>query len=254
MIDVSTPQPRLQVRDLSKIFELHILHGKRITGFEHVTFDVPEGAFLGIAGRSGSGKSSLLKCLYRTYLADSGCISYRTDDGREIDLVSADDDTVLDLRVNEIGYVSQFLHPTPRVAALDLAARPLVRRGVPRAEAEERVAHYFTQLALPEDLWDGYPILFSGGEQQRVNLARALASEASLLLLDEPTSALDASLQDVVARLLAERRDTGTTMIGIMHDAELLADLSDVIVHMAEGTVTSIESTSTPAHVMVAGR
>jgi alpha-D-ribose 1-methylphosphonate 5-triphosphate synthase subunit PhnL len=254
MIDVATTPPRVQVRNLSKTFELHILHGKRIMGFDNVSFDVPEGAFLGIAGRSGSGKSSLLKCLYRTYLADSGEITYRTDDGREIDLVAADDDSVLDLRVSEIGYVSQFLRPTPRVAALDLAARPLVRRGVPRDEAEERVAHYFRMLALPEDLWDGYPILFSGGEQQRVNLARALASDASLLLLDEPTSALDASLQDVVAQLIAERRDAGTTMIGIMHDAELLADLSDVIVHMAEGHVTSIETMDSPAGAMVAGR
>lgn len=254
MTDVATTPPRVQVRNLSKTFELHILHGKRITGFDNVSFDVPEGAFLGIAGRSGSGKSSLLKCLYRTYLADSGEITYRTDEGHEVDLVAADDDSVLDLRVGEIGYVSQFLRPTPRVAALDLAARPMIRRGVPRKEAEERVAHYFQMLALPEDLWDGYPILFSGGEQQRVNLARALASDASLLLLDEPTSALDASLQDVVVQLIAERRDAGTTMIGIMHDAELLADLSDVIVHMAEGHVTSFETMGSPAGAMVAGR
>lgn len=246
--------PRVRIRNLSKTFELHILHGKRIMGFEDVSFDVPEGAFLGIAGRSGSGKSSLLKCFYRTYLADSGEIIYRTDAGEPVDLVSAEDTTILDLRLAEIGYVSQFLRPTPRVAALDLAMRPQLRRGVPRDEAEDRVAHYFRMLALPEDLWDGYPILFSGGEQQRVNLARALATDASLLLLDEPTSALDTSLQDVVSALLAERRDAGTTMIGIMHDAGLLATLSDVVVHMAEGRVTSIEHTAQTSGAMVSQR
>lgn len=248
MIDTPPVTPRVSVQSLSKTFELHVLRGKKIMGFEDVSFDVPEGAFLGIAGRSGSGKSSLLKCLYRTYLADAGQVRYRTDDGRMIDIITADDEAVLDLRIAEIGYVSQFLRPTPRVAAFDLAMRPLLRRGVPRSEAEDRMAHYFRRLDLPEELWDGYPILFSGGEQQRVNLARALATDANLLLLDEPTSALDASLQHVVAQLLAERRDAGTTMIGIMHDAELLAQLSDTIVHMADGRVTSIEPAAGSAH------
>lgn len=246
-------EPRLKVIDLTKTFSLHILNGKQITGFEHVSFEVPDGAFVGVAGQSGSGKSSLLKCLYRTYMASSGQILYGATDGTTVDLVTADDDTVLDLRVEEIGYVSQFLRPTPRVPALDLAARPLLRHGMPKAEARERVASYFQRLSLPEDLWDGYPILFSGGEQQRVNLARALASNARLLLLDEPTSALDASLQDDVAQLLAERRDRGTTMIGIMHDATLLARLSDVTVHMERGRVTGIDGADAPGVARLAG-
>ena len=240
--------PHLSVRALTKTFHLHILHGKTITGFTDVSFDVPRGAFVGIAGQSGSGKSSLLKCLYRTYLADRGEVLLADDDGTTIDLVSADDDTILDLRTDEIGYVSQFLHPTPRVTALDLAARPLIRRGVPRDEAHARVAGFFQRLALPEDLWDGFPILFSGGEQQRVNLARALASDSRLLLLDEPTSALDAGLQEVVVELLAERRDGGTTMIGIMHDAAMLAGLSDVLVHMERGRVTAIAPATETAY------
>ncbi len=239
MIDMATTH--LDVRDLSKTFELHILHGKRIVGFEHVSFTVPRGAFVGIAGQSGSGKSSLLKCLYRTYLADSGEILFQPDGGPVVDLVSAPDDTVLDLRERQIGYVSQFLRPTPRVTALDLTARPMIRRGVPADEAYERIAGLFRTLSLPEDLWDGFPVLFSGGEQQRVNLARALVGDAPLLLLDEPTSALDASLQDVVVRLLAERRDAGTTMVGIMHDAALLRQLSDVLLHMENGRLTGVE-------------
>ena len=246
-------EPRLRVIDLTKTFTLHILNGKQITGFQHVSFEVPDGAFVGIEGQSGSGKSSLLKCLYRTYQATSGQILYGATDGTTVDLVTAEDDTVLDLRVEEIGYVSQFLRPTPRVPAIDLAARPLLRHGLPKADARERVASYFQRLSLPEDLWDGYPILFSGGEQQRVNLARALASDANLLLLDEPTSALDASLQDDVAQLLAERRDRGTTMIGIMHDATLLARLSDVTVHMERGRVTGIDGAVAPGAARLAG-
>ena len=164
-------------------------------------------------------------------------------DGQVTDLVLAGDDEVLDLRAIEIGYVSQFLRPAPRVSALDLAARPLLGAGIPRDEALDRIAWFFRELELPEDLWDGYPILFSGGEQQRVNLARSLAGNARLLLLDEPTSALDASLQQNVVELLAERRDRGTTMIGVMHDAELLRGLSDTLVSMVNGRVTGIEQT-----------
>jgi len=229
--------PLLKVRKLSKNFTLHILHGKHVVGFEELSFEVPEGAFVGIAGASGSGKSSLLKCLYRTYLADSGAIEFRTAAGATVDLVTISDDDVLDLRDSELGYVSQFLRPTPRVPALDLAARPLTRRGVPVEAAHAQVAEFFERLELPRDLWDGYPILFSGGEQQRVNLARALASLPRLMLLDEPTSALDSSLQREVVRLLAEARDRGTTMVGVMHDTALLHQLADEVLTMEHGRI-----------------
>lgn len=227
----------LEVRELAKHFTLHILHGKHVVGFEEISFDVPEGAFVGIAGASGSGKSSLLKCLYRTYLADSGSMMFATAGGIAVDLVTISDDDVLDLRDSDLGYVSQFLRPTPRVPAIDLAARPLTRRGVPAAEAREQVEEFFSRLQLPRDLWDGYPILFSGGEQQRVNLARALASLPRLMLLDEPTSALDASLQREVVRLLAEARDRGTTMVGVMHDTALLNQLADEVLTMERGRI-----------------
>jgi alpha-D-ribose 1-methylphosphonate 5-triphosphate synthase subunit PhnL len=229
--------PLLSVRELSKHFTLHILHGKHVVGFEELSFDVPAGAFIGIAGASGSGKSSLLKCLYRTYLVDGGSLAFTTAGGAAVDLVTISDDDVLDLRDGELGYVSQFLRPTPRVPAIDLAARPLTRRGVPVAEAREQVEEFFTRLQLPRDLWDGYPILFSGGEQQRVNLARALAALPRLLLLDEPTSALDASLQREVVRLLAEARERGTTMVGVMHDTALLHQLADEVLTMERGRI-----------------
>jgi alpha-D-ribose 1-methylphosphonate 5-triphosphate synthase subunit PhnL len=231
----------LEVRDLRKAFVLHVLQGKRVLGFDAVSFDVPSGAFAGIAGASGSGKSSLLKCIFRTYRADGGSLRYRTATGDPIDLTTASDDQVLDLRATEIGYVSQFLRPVPRVRAIDLAARPLRRRGVPADEARGRVGELFARLRLPRDLWDGYPVLFSGGEQQRVNLARALAAEPRLLLLDEPTSSLHPALQDEVVRLLAEARARGTTLIGVMHDIALLRRLADVVLTLDRGRLVSID-------------
>jgi alpha-D-ribose 1-methylphosphonate 5-triphosphate synthase subunit PhnL len=249
-----TESPHLSVRDLSKQFVLHLLDGKRLVGFEAVSFDVLPGRFLGIAGRSGSGKSSLLKCVYRTYLADRGSVRYRCADGATVDLATAPDDDVLDLRAAEIGYVSQFLRPTPRVRALDLAARPLLRRGVVLAEARERVAMLFGRLQLPRELWDGYPVLFSGGEQQRVNLTRALVAEPRLLLLDEPTSALDASLHGPVVELLAEARARGTTMLGVMHDEQLLGALADDILVMAEGRVVERRAGQRDRHLDAMGR
>jgi alpha-D-ribose 1-methylphosphonate 5-triphosphate synthase subunit PhnL len=249
-----TETPHLSVRGLDKQFVLHLLDGKRLTGFSDISFDVPAGRFVGIAGRSGSGKSSLLKCVYRTYLADAGAMLFRRAGGTTVDLAAADDDTMLELRGTEIGYVSQFLRPTPRVRALDLAARPLLRRGVALTEARERVAELFERLSLPRELWDGYPILFSGGEQQRVNLTRALVAEPRLLLLDEPTSALDASLQDRVVELLAEAGGRGTTMIGVMHDTALLAELADEVITMADGRIVNRSPRTSGVGSSAAGR
>ena len=229
----------LSVRNLSKTFTLHVLRGKQVLAFADVSFDVQGGAFVGIAGPSGSGKSSLLKSMYRTYLVDAGVLDYYAADSTRVDLARAPEDVILDLRGSEIGYVSQFLRPAPRVVALDLAARPLLAQGVSLDEARARVAVYFERLRLPRQLWDAYPVLFSGGEQQRVNLARALAAGPRLLLLDEPTSSLDDSLQSVVVDLLRESRDRGSTLVGVMHDRQLLHALADEVITMRNGRVVA---------------
>jgi alpha-D-ribose 1-methylphosphonate 5-triphosphate synthase subunit PhnL len=177
----------------------------------------------------------LLKCIFRTYRADAGSVTWTRADGSEIDVVQATDDEVLDIRRDEVGYVSQFLRPMPRVTAIDLAARPLVERGIGRAEARERIADLFARVHLPRELWDGLPILFSGGEQQRVNLVRGLAVAPRLLLLDEPTASLSPDLQSEVVTLIGEARDRGTTLVGVMHDTDLLNRLSDQVIVLDRG-------------------
>ncbi|MBA2451334.1 MAG: ATP-binding cassette domain-containing protein, partial [Chloroflexi bacterium] len=180
--------PLLSIRGLTKRFTLHILGGKVVVAFRDVDLDVPVGGFIGLAGTSGSGKSSLLKCIYRTYLASEGAARYVGDDGETVDLARADDRAVLRLRRREIGYVAQFLRASPRVPALDVIAGPRADGGVGLEQARAEARELLDRLRLPRELWDSYPILFSGGEQQRVNVARALITRPRLLLLDEPTS------------------------------------------------------------------
>ncbi len=227
----------LAVNELKKQFVLHVLGGKRVVALRGLSFAVEEGAFVGVLGPSGGGKSTLLKCLYRTYLASHGSVAYTTARGATVDLARADDETLIALRGAEIGYVSQFLRPTPRVTAVDLVARPLIGRGVAREEAQARAAAILRRLALPDDLLDGYPVLFSGGEQQRVNIARALIAPPRLLLLDEPTSALDAANQQTVLTLLRETHAAGTTIIGTFHDLDVIRQLADRYLHISDGLI-----------------
>lgn len=230
--------PMLRIANLTKAFTLHVLHGKHVPAFHDVSFAVPRGQITAIVRPSGSGKSSLLKCIYRTYLPTRGSIILETDAG-PIDLATADDHTILALRKRTIGYVSQFLKAPPRVTAVEVVARPLVERGVPRAAALAEVSAILERLHLRRDLFDAYPSLFSGGEQQRVNIARALVAQTDLLLLDEPTSALDRINLERVTALLREARSRGTTILGIFHDYAVVEALADIAIVMESGSVRS---------------
>lgn len=236
-------EPHLRIEGLTKEFTLHVLGGKCVPAFRDVTFDVPRGGLTAIVGPSGSGKSSLLKCIYRTYLPTAGRMIFAGRAGTQ-DLAVTDDHVMLALRGREIGYVSQFLKPPPRVSALDVVARPLIERGGGRDEARARAGEMLARLNLPRDLFDGYPTLFSGGEQQRVNIARALLARADFLLLDEPTSALDQANLQIVTELLRETRAAGVTMLGIFHDPAVVTALADTVVTMTHGTVQRIEAGS----------
>lgn len=228
--------PHLKVEYLSKEFTLHMLGGRRLRALEDVSFAVERGEFMGVVGRSGSGKSSLLRCVYRRYLPTGGSVVYASENG-EVDLATADDRTVLRLRRSELGYVSQFLRAIPRTPSLDVVAEPLVTRGAEPGEARERAAAMLDALGVPPKLQEAYPATMSGGEQQRVNLARALVGRPRFLLLDEPTSALDPETRALAISAIGELKTEGTTMVGIFHEMESLSALSDRVLVLDEGHV-----------------
>ena len=220
----------LTVSHLSKHFTLHILGGKHIDACHDISFQVHTGKFLGLSGPSGAGKSSILKCIYRTYLPSQGSITYQSQVFGPVDLVTLDDRQVITLRDLEMGYVAQFLKVIPRVSALQVVMEPLItRNGLPQEEAREKAMHLLTRLRIPTSLFDAYPATFSGGEQQRINIARAICWQPRLLLLDEPTASLDSTSVDTVMELLQELRQQGTTMIGIFHDQQLMRDVTDQV-------------------------
>ncbi|KXF75739.1 alpha-D-ribose 1-methylphosphonate 5-triphosphate synthase subunit PhnL [Paramesorhizobium deserti] len=209
----------LSVRNVAKSFTMHLRDGLVLPVVENVAFDIFPGECVVLAGPSGVGKSSILRMVYGNYAVDRGSILVRPGAGEEPrDLASGDARLVLELRRGVIGYVSQFLRAVPRVAALDVVAEPLVTRGVDRAEARDRAAHLLHRLHLPEALFSLPPATFSGGEKQRVNIARGFITDHPILLLDEPTASLDAANRDVVIGMIREKLGSGVAILGIFHD------------------------------------
>lgn len=217
----------LNVINLSKTFLMHIRGGKKITSLNNVSFSVAKGEFLGLTGPSGSGKSSLLKCIYRSYIPTSGNIFYDSELMGTVDIATADEHTVLALRKHEIGYISQFLHVIPRVSAVDVITDVLKTKGFTEDESLIMARNYLNRVGIPEALWEMYPSTFSGGEKQRLNIVHAIVSKPKLLLLDEPTASLDSGTKKEVVSLIKELKEEGTAMVGVFHDYETLKQLSD---------------------------
>jgi alpha-D-ribose 1-methylphosphonate 5-triphosphate synthase subunit PhnL len=225
----SATRPILSVAGVGKTFTMHLQDGQRLPVLRDLDFEVHAGECVVLGGPSGAGKSTILKMIYGNYAAESGRILLHSSGG-DVDIAGADPREVLAARRNVMGYVSQFLRAVPRVPALQVVAEPLVERGMPAPEAEERAAVLLTRLSIPERLWQLPPATFSGGEQQRVNIARGFLPELPFLLLDEPTASLDARNRDVVVQLIAEKRDAGVGMLGIFHDVEVRAAIADRVV------------------------
>lgn len=219
----------LSVKHLAKTFTMHLRDGVVLPVVENVNFDVQPGECVVLGGPSGAGKSSILKMVYGNYGIDCGSILLRHG-GEMVDLASADPRSVLTLRRDTIGYVSQFLRTVPRVSALDVVAEPLVIRGVDKAEAQSRARTLLARLNLPERLWSLPPATFSGGEQQRVNIARGFITDHPVLLLDEPTASLDATNRAVVVAMIGEKKAAGVALLGIFHDEDVRAQVADRIV------------------------
>jgi alpha-D-ribose 1-methylphosphonate 5-triphosphate synthase subunit PhnL len=217
----------LTVQRLHKTFTLHLLGGRRLPALVDVSLAVAPGELVAVLGASGSGKSTLLKCLSRTYLPSGGSARYRSARYGMVDLVTAADPVVVSLRGNEIAVVSQFLHAVPRTPADLVVAEPLLRAGLPRDTARERARELMARLHLPRRLHDGYPATFSGGERQRVNLARAMVTTPRLLLLDEPTSALDPVTRSAAIGLIRDSVAGGAAAIGVFHDLSTVEELAN---------------------------
>jgi len=215
----------LSVQHLGKRFQIHAL-GRDVLAFEQLTFELKAGEFKLVAGPNGAGKSTLLRCLYRSYRPSAGEAIYSSSHG-PVDLAKAADEDILLLRKTEVGYVSQFLKPRPRVSALELVAEPLLHSGVVRATAFQQAEQALQAFGLKAELWAAYPTTFSGGEQQKVNLARALIRPNRLLLLDEPTASLDAAARAALASRLAELKAQGIGILGVFHHPEDVAGLVD---------------------------
>jgi alpha-D-ribose 1-methylphosphonate 5-triphosphate synthase subunit PhnL len=216
----------LRAEGLGKSFTLHLQGGVTLPVLDALDMEVAPGECISLAGPSGAGKSTLMRCLYGNYGAGVGRILLRHGGG-VVDLATADPRTMREVRRDTLGYVSQFLRVIPRVPALDIVSEPLAARGIPRDEALARAEALLTRLNLPARLHHLPPATFSGGEQQRVNLARGFAPDYPLLLLDEPTASLDAANREVVIALITEAKARGAAIIGIFHDAEVRDRVAD---------------------------
>lgn len=226
---------KLKVRNLEKRFILHNRGGVHVKGFKDINFTLDTGQLLALSGPSGVGKSSILKTIYRTYQANNGSILFSRCDGTEVDLASCSESRVLDLRRREIGFVTQFLKVLPRVTALDAVAHPLIETGKSQEEAKERARDLLTTLGIREELFNLSPLTFSGGEQQRVNIARGIIAPKELLLLDEPTASLDHKSADKVLELLEGLKIRGNAMIAIFHDQQKIDRVADKSIAIRRG-------------------
>jgi alpha-D-ribose 1-methylphosphonate 5-triphosphate synthase subunit PhnL len=224
--------PMIEVTSASKTFTMHLQNGVRLPVVSGVSMQVNAGECVALSGPSGAGKSSILKMIFGNYRCDHGRIAVRHDD-TVVDIATAQPRDILRVRRRTIGYVSQFLRAVPRVATLDVVAEPLVANGVARNEARAKAGALLSRLNIAERLWTLPPSTFSGGEQQRVNIARGFISDMPILLLDEPTASLDGANRKIVVDLVAEKKVRGVAMIAIVHDDEVRNLIADRIINVA---------------------
>ncbi len=237
MKPASTNQ-RLRIVDLAKSFTLHNQGGSLLAVLDGVDLAVGSGECVALNGPSGVGKSTLLRAIYGNYLPQRGHILVRH--GSDIvDMASAPPRTILDVRRRSMAFVSQFLRVIPRIATIDIVGEPLRRLGVDAAEARERAGVLLPRLAIPRRLWSLAPATFSGGEQQRVNIARGLIAGLPILLLDEPTAALDAANRQSVIETIIEARARGTAIVGIFHDREVRDAVSTSVFEIERSEVAA---------------
>lgn len=230
----------IEVRDLSKTFTLHQQNGVVLNVLRGLNFKVRGGECLVLHGDSGAGKSTLLRTLYGNYLPAGGSIRV-LHDGHWLELVDAEPRQVLEVRRQTLGYVSQFLRVIPRVTSLDVVMEPALARGWLKADAKARAEDLLSRLNIPQRLWQLAPGTFSGGEQQRINIARSFMVPWPVLLLDEPTASLDERNRQVVLELMNEAKHAGAALIGIFHDRAAREAVADRFLDMTPLDLTAKE-------------
>ena len=221
----------LRARGLAKTFTLHTQRGVKIPVFRDTALDVAAGECVCLDGPSGVGKSTLLRSLYANYKPDAGEILVNCG-GEWIDIAAAEPWEIIEIRRQFIGYVGQFLRVIPRVPTIDVVVEPAVAAGKSEAEAGAKARTLLRRLHIPERLWNLAPATFSGGEQQRVNIARGFIVDYPILLLDEPTASLDAANRETVAALISEARARGAAIVGILHDEKIRNAVASRIFHI----------------------
>lgn len=220
--------PVIRVENLSKAFVLHVQGGARLPVFSDLSLEVAAGECVALYGPSGTGKSTLLRSLYANYKPGGGHIWVRHE-GDWVDMAGAAPHRVLEVRRKTVGYVSQFLRVIPRISSGDIVAEPLHALGAELGKARAKAEALLARLNIPEAMWDLAPATFSGGEQQRVNIARGFLVDYPVLLLDEPTASLDAGNRAVVMDLIREAKARGAAIVGIFHDDEVREAVADRI-------------------------
>lgn len=229
----------LEISKLGKHFFIHET-GTNIRACADISLSLNSGDFVGITGRSGSGKSTILKMIYRTYTPCEGEIWYDSARFGRLCISTATEREILWLRKNEIGYISQFLNVIPRTTARSMIVQAVLETGKDEDTAHAEAEAMLTHFELDKALWDSYAQTFSGGEKLRLNIARAMVKHPRLLLLDEPTASLDQHSKERVRELIEQLKNEGTTMLGIFHDIEFMQGLCDREYKMALGRVEGI--------------
>ncbi|HEY9081677.1 phosphonate C-P lyase system protein PhnL [Magnetovibrio sp.] len=217
---MNSDTPMIMAEQLGKTFVLHNQGGQKIPVFHGLDLTVYKGECVVLHGPSGAGKSTLMRALYGNYLVDQGSIRVNHN-GTWVDMSRAEPQKILAVRKSTMGYVSQFLRAIPRVSALDIVAEPLLVLGEDESQARTRAGELLSRLRVPESLWGLAPATFSGGEQQRVNIARGFSADFPVLLLDEPTASLDAKNRQTVTDMIGEAVQRGTAIVGIFHDEDV---------------------------------
>ncbi|MCB1756093.1 MAG: phosphonate C-P lyase system protein PhnL [Gammaproteobacteria bacterium] len=236
----------IRLHQLRKTFVLHNQGGARLPVLAGVTAEARFGRCLVLHGPSGSGKSTLLRTLYGNYKPDAGYVEI-AHDGGHIRLPDDNTRAIIRARRQTLAYVSQFLRVIPRVSSLDVVAEPLIEQGQPRAVALERAARLLDTLAVPERLWHLPPGTFSGGEQQRINIARGFVAEKPIILLDEPTASLDAANAERVVGLIETAKQGGACIVGIFHDRTIRERVADDVLALSPVTAATSFACGEPA-------